>query len=247
MKIEIQTGDELNALLDALGDEIVDAQIYDRLSRELVGSIEEYKREFQQSNTFWHLTLDSLNEACLIRLCRIYDQHSSGLNLVNLLETIKANSHLFHEEHFRDRLRDNVFVDSLAQSDRVPPTKELDADIEYASCKNPIVKKLTIWRNKIYAHRDAQISLGGKRILESNPISGVEIMDLLDQSFKIFNRYSSLYRASSWSRQIVGHDDYQSLLKFLRLGLEKSDEDIARELAGIRERTTQESVDRDAG
>ena len=88
----------------------------------------------------------------------------------------------------------NVFVDSLAQSDRVPPTKELDADIEYASCKNPIVKKLTIWRNKTYAHRDAQIALGGKRILESNSISGVEIMDLFDQSFKIFNRYSSLYR-----------------------------------------------------
>jgi hypothetical protein len=197
MKIDIQTDDELNKLLDALAGEIVDAQIYHRLFCDLTDSIAEYSREFLQSNTFWSLTLDSLKEARLIRLCRVFDQNSTGLNLVNLLETIKANSHFFQEEHFRDHLRNNAFIDSLAETDRVPAPDQLDADIEYASSKNPLVKKLMVWRNKIIAHRDVKISLGKTQILESNPPSQFEIENLLNQSLLIFNRYSSLYKAST--------------------------------------------------
>ena len=142
MKIKIQTSDELNSLLDVLAREIVDAQIYHRLFCDLIDSISDHEREFQQSNTFWSLTIDSLKEARLTQLCRVFDQECSSLNLVNLL----------------------------------------------------------------------------------------------DKSFSIFNRYSSLYRASTWSRQIIGHDNYKSLLEFLRLGLQKWDEDSETELAEIRER-----------
>ena len=246
MKIKIQTGDELNSLLDSLAREIVDAQIYHRLFCDLIGSISEHQREFQQSNTFWSLTLDSLKDARLTRLCRVFDQESSSLNLVNLLETIKANLHLFEAHHFRERLRDNAFVDSLAELDRVPPERQLDEDIGYASCANPLVKKLMIWRNNIVAHRGAKVSLGKKQVLEDNPLAQPEIEELLNQSFTIFNRYSSLYRASTWSRQVIGHDDYQSLLKFLRLGLQKWDEDIEKEIAGIRERRAEQPAQGDA-
>jgi hypothetical protein len=234
MKIDIQTGAELSKLLDTLAHEIVDAHIYHKLFSDLTDSITEYSREFQQSNTFWGLTIDSLKEARLIRLCRVFDQNSDGLNLVNLLETIKANLHLFQEEHFRDRLRNNAFIDSLAETNRVPSPDQLDGDIDYASSRNPLVKKLMIWRNKIVAHRDAKVSLGKIRTLESNPISNLEIEELLSQSLIIFNRYSSLYTASTWSRQVIGHDDYRSLLKFLRLGIQKWDENIEQELTRLR-------------
>ena len=230
MKINIQSDDELNRLLDVLAQEIVDAQIYHRLFCDLIDSIDAYEREFQQSNTFWSLTIDSLKEARLTRLCRVFDQESNSLNLVNLLETIKANLHMFEEHHFRERLRENAFVESLAKSDRVPPEGQLDEDIAYASCTNPLVKKLMIWRNNIVAHRGAKTALGKKQILEDNPLTQKEIEELLNQSFTIFNRYSSLFRASTWSRQVIGHDDCQSLLKFLRLGLKKWEEDIETEL-----------------
>jgi hypothetical protein len=226
MKIRIKTSEQLAKLLKALAGEITSAHIYHRLFCDLVDSIPTYKREFQQSNTFWHLTLDSLKEVRLSRLCRVFDQKSRSLNLVNLLDTIKANPHLFQEEPFRKRLRDSAFVDSLARDNRVPCDEELNRDIEYASTKNPLVKKLIVWRNNIVAHRSVALSLGETRHLDQRPISKAEIEELLASSLAIFNKYSSLYSAETWSRQIIGHDDYKSLLSFVRRGLQKRDEEI---------------------
>lgn len=242
MNIKIQTSEELDRLLDALAQEIINAQICHRLFRDLVDVIPDYEREFQQSKTFWSLTLNSYKDARLSRLCRVFDQESSSLNLVNLLETIKDNLHLFKEEHFRQRLQENAFVDSLAKMHRVPEAKQIDDDIEYSSCRNPLVKKLMIWRNNIVAHRGAKAALGKKRVLEDNPLSQEEIEELLDKSFEIFNRYSSLYRASTWSRKVIGHDDYKSTLKFIRLGLQKWDEDLEKELEEIKRRRTEQAA-----
>ncbi|MEO1590105.1 MAG: hypothetical protein AAFU71_02310 [Cyanobacteria bacterium J06632_22] len=229
MKIAISSGDELNHLLDALGQEIVEAQIYHRLLCDLVAAIPEYKREFKESNTFWHVTINSLKEARLIRLCRVFDQNSSSLNLVNLLEIIKENLHLFTEEQLRERIKDNVFADSLCHFYRPPNKSQLETDIEYASCRNLLIKKLMIWRNNIVAHRGIKVVLSQQNILHRNPLSNEEIENLLTTGLRIFNRYSSLYRASSNSGQIIGHNDYKYLLDFIRLGLQKWDEDIDKE------------------
>ena len=238
--MKIQTSDELNQSLDALAQEIVDAQIYHRLFCDLIDAIPDYERVFQQSNTFWRLTLDSLKEARLTRLCRVFDQHSSSLNLVNLLEAIEENRHLFEEDHFRQRLKDNAFVDSLAQSHHVPEKNQLKTDIEYASCRNPLVKKLMIWRNNIVAHRGAKVSLGKKQVLEDNPLSQEEIEELLDQSLKILNRYSRLYRASTWSQLAIGHDDYKLILNLIQRGLQKRDEDLEKERDEMRRRRAEQ-------
>lgn len=155
------------------------------------------------------------------------------------MKTIKANLQYFDEKHFRHRLKDNAFVDSLAKDDRMPNESQLDKDLCFASSQNPLVKKLMIWRNNIIAHRGAKVSLGKNDILADNPLTPEEIETLLDECFIIFNRYSSLYRASSWSRKVVGHDDYQSLLKFIRLGLQKWDEDIEKELQVLKSKKIQ--------
>jgi len=245
MEIKIKSADELNKLLDALALEIVDANIYHRLYSDLVDSIKDNAREFSQSNTFWSFTLDSLQDARMIRLCRVFDQKSKSLNLFNLLETIKANVHFFEKKHFRERLKDNAFVESLAEVDRIPNESQLDKDIWFASDQNPLVKKLMIWRNNIIAHRAAKVSLGKDEILADNPLSQQEIEKLLDECFTIFNRYSSLYRASTWSRKVVGHDDYKSLLKFIRLGLQKWDEDIEKELQELKRKQAQQDTPAD--
>jgi hypothetical protein len=226
MKIDIKNDDELNKLLNALSQEIIRAQVYHKLFCDLVDSIVEYEHEFNQSKTFWRLSLDSLKEVRLIHLCRVFDQEPKGLNLRNLLETIKANLHFFQKENFRNRLQNNVFVDSLSKTNRVPSICQINEDIKYSHSSNPIVKKLMIWRNKIIAHRDAKVSLGKTQILKNNPLSESEIETLLDKSFNILNRYLNLYSASTWSRKAIGHNDYLSLLKFLRIGLEKYTEDI---------------------
>jgi hypothetical protein len=63
MKIEIQTSEELNILLDALAKEIVKANDYYRLFRNLVTAMPSHEREFLQSNTFWTLTLDAIRDS----------------------------------------------------------------------------------------------------------------------------------------------------------------------------------------
>ena len=72
--------------------------------------------------------------------------------------------------------------------------------------------------------------LGRTKFLENNPLSEMEIEQLLEHSLTIFNKYLSLYKASELSRQllILGHDDYKSLLKFISLGLKKWDEDTSK-------------------
>ena len=57
----------------------------------------------------------------------------------------------------------------------------------------------------------------------------MEMEQLLEHSLAIFNKYSSFYKASTRSTQllILGQDDYKDLLKFIGLGLKKWDEETS--------------------
>jgi len=233
MKIKIKTGEELSQLLDALANEIVFAHIYYRLLCDLAKARATHEREFSNFNTFWTLTLGSLRTAYQTHLCRIYDQESTSLNLVNLLHTIQSNLHFFSESNFRERLKGNAFVDSLAKTKRMPEKDEVENDMKLVSCENLIVKKLIIWRNNIVAHKGAKVALGNKQVLLDNPLSDSEIEKLLEQSIDIFNKHCSLYKATTHSSGIIGHDDYKHLLKFIGLGLQKWDEDIEKQYEAI--------------
>jgi hypothetical protein len=236
MEIKIKTGEELTKLLNSLSKEIVLAHIHYRLLCDLVKAKSTYEREFQSFNTFWTLTLGALRTSYQTNLCRVYDQESTSLNLVNLLHTIQANLHLFSEVHFRKRLAGNAFVDSLAKIKRIPQKSEVENDVKLVTCKNPLVKKLMIWRNNIVAHQGAKIVLGNNQVLLNNPLSDDEIKLLLKQSLSTFNKYSDLYEASTHSSGIIGHDDYEHLLKTIRFGFQKRDEEIEKqyEAVGVR-------------
>lgn len=235
MEIKIKTDAELKLLFEGLSKEIVDASIYHRLLCGLIESRQNDHKPFVESNTFWYLTFQSLNDARLIHLCRVYDTHSKSLNIVNLLETIKANLHLFSEENRRKRLGkrhcDNAFIDSLVQISHLPSLEQLEKDLKLTSCQNPIVERLIVWRNNIVAHTGAKTVLQKNKILAENLISKEDVEKLLDQSMEIFNRYSSMYDANIYSRQIICHEDYKSLLKFINLGLEKWEEGVATQIA----------------
>jgi len=219
MEITIKNGEELEKLLDELGKDIYAAKDYHLLYCNIATETEQYVEVFDQSNTFWDLTLNALHDAKILRLCRFYDQEKSSLSILSLLNTIELNPDYFNKQHFRDRLKENKFVDSLAQRNR-DPLEILKRDIEYVSCDSA-VKKLLIWRNCTIAHRGAKVSLGKIDKLEENPLSATEIEELLDKGIDIFSRYYRLFRASSYSLKIAGHDDYKSLLELANLGLTK--------------------------
>ena len=118
--IEIKDSAEFERLLKALSDDVVDAHIHYQLYKELIEAISKHPLVVQQSNTFWTFTLQAHLNSSIYALFRAYDQNTSSLHLRSWLYTIRANLHLFDETGFRERLKDNPYVASLAQDSRKP-------------------------------------------------------------------------------------------------------------------------------
>lgn len=233
MQIQIRDSSEFHSLLLALVDELVDAHIHFRLFKSLNADIPEYVRVFNQSCAFWQLTLRAHLDAVFLRLCKAYDQYGGGnpsLNLRNLLDTVAANLYLFDEPNFRERLRDNPFVDSLAATSRRPDLAQLQQDLLSVSSSDPLVNKLTIWRNNFYAHRSPAQILDAEVFARTYPLPLEDIEGLLNNGITIVNRYSDLFVATRHLPSMVGQNDYSWLLK------------VAKEELDRRERSFQEEV-----
>lgn len=234
MQIKISSAEEFERLLNALSDETVTACIHFRLYSDLEAARAQYATEFNQSWTFWSLTFQAHWDTTLFRLCKIYDQHSTSLNLRNLLDTIEANIGIFDVENFRERLKGNSFVDSLASGAKRPDLGELKKDMEAVSESNPSVKALVFWRNNFFAHRSAKHVAAKKSLADHYTVDISAVESLLKNAMRILNSYSALFRASSYSTQIVGHDDYRYVLETISGAVKKHDEELARELGRIR-------------
>lgn len=234
MKINIESAEQFDKLLNTLSDEIVYAECYFKLYKDLLNAVPDYIEVFNESNTFWSLTMHALLDVTLSRLCRVYDTHQDSLNLLNLLDTIKANLEIFETEKFKERLRENPFVESLAQTARKPDADILNSDMKSVCNVDHLVKKLVIWRNNIIAHRTALNVVEQKNIIHDYPITRDEISNLLTRATTILNRYSGLFRASTYSTHIVGADDYLYILKTIKEKIDKHKRNIASEVARYR-------------
>lgn len=235
MKIEIENPEQFGSLLNALVGECVGGEIYFKLYKNLLNAIPEYKEVFNESNTFWSLTVRALLDATLSCLCRVYDQHSQSLSIKNLLDTIEANLEIFDTANFKERLRGNPFVDSLAQTARKPDTGKLDRDKTLIGNKDHLVNKLVIWRNNIISHRSASNVVNEKDITKDYPLTTDDVSKLVTRATDISNSYSGLFQASTTSTQIVGHDDYLHVLKSIKGMICKQKEEIASEIARSRQ------------
>jgi len=230
MRIKISCADEFERLLNALCDETVTACIHFRLYTDLEVARPQYSTAFNQSWTFWSLTFQSHWDTTLFRLCKIYDRHASSLNLRNLIDTIEDNIKIFDVEDFRERLKGNSFVDSLASGAKRPDIAELKKDRETVNDTNPQVKALVFWRNNFFAHRSARHVAEKKNLTDHYTFDTSDVESLLKNAMRILNTYSVLFRASSYSTQIVGYDDYQYVLRTISETVERHKRELDREL-----------------
>lgn len=233
MEIKITSDTEFQKLLTALAGEVVDTNIHWRLLRDLGEKTEAFSREINQSSTFWSFTFRAHLHSTIFGLMRIFDGNSKSLSLTNLLDTIVANLQIFDVNKFRKRLKKNPFVNSLAEEARKPDEQQLKLDVAFSSNDHEIVKKLTIWRSNLFAHRNAENVLSGKNIASDFPLKDDEIGVLVDGSVEILNRYSSLFGAATYSPKIIGHDDYKFVLESLTYRLESIDRDLEDEMEKI--------------
>jgi hypothetical protein len=230
MRINISTGDQFNKLLSGLENELIYAELYFNLFNGLAKTTKEYSKEANQSKTFWTMLFTSFKDSVYIRLCRIYDQNTKSLNLVNLIDTINKNRHLFSKDCFKERNKEHADSDWLSKSTKIPTIDEIEKDIKLTNNKNPIVKKLMIWRNNIVAHKNPKISLGNTDILNVNELSEKEVKTLLDTAWDIFNKYSCYFNASTMSRMFFGGDDFKKIFKHIRKSMEYDREKRKQEL-----------------
>ena len=215
MRRQAFTSDEFRLLIAGLGNDISQAAIHYRLYQGLLEALRDYGRAMREHWTFWSLTIVAHRDAAIFRLCRVYDQEESALGLPNWLEAIRVNAHLFDEKAFRDRLRDNPFVESLAATARKPETEQLKEDVKLVSTDNADVKTLAILRNNLFAHHSPTYALHASAFLEGYPLSTEAVWRLIEQATTILNRYSTLFQAQIYSTQIVGGEDYLTLLRII--------------------------------
>ena len=211
--INIYNSSEFELLLSALSRDIVNANIYYKLLKDINSELESKPLVAIQSRAFWSLTQESLLISTTTLLCRAYDQNNKSLSLHNLLLTITENMLLFDEANFRERKKGNPFVDSLAQSPRKPDVELLKDDIALCSKKDELVKNLTVHRGSTLAHLNAKNIVKKNNINDKNPLPFADLGILLARAKEILNRYSSLFSASTYSTQIIGHDDFKYIFE----------------------------------
>jgi len=73
---------EFERLLDRLADDITDAAIFRKLLADLNALLDDYSREFSQSQTFWSLSFQAYAEVVLYRLGRVFVSQTGALSLV---------------------------------------------------------------------------------------------------------------------------------------------------------------------
>ncbi|MEW6665317.1 MAG: hypothetical protein AB1512_08865 [Thermodesulfobacteriota bacterium] len=227
--IRIKDSAEFDSLMKGLARDIVNANIHYRLHKNLKDAIPEYVTELNQSAAFWNLTISAQVDATLLRLCRAFDSHTASLSLSRLLATIKYNLQIFDKPQFKNRLKDNPFVESLARDYRIPEKEELEADFALVSDSDPLVKRLLAWRNNIGAHRNPRETLSPNSVVA--PMKYSDIEELLGRAIMLLNKYSLLFGALAYSASIVGADDYKYVLDCIRKNIAARDREFKEEMA----------------
>lgn len=238
--VKIKDAEEFQRLLDALARDVVDAHIHFHLYRDLSNSLSDHDLVVAQSQNFWSLTLQAHFDTCIHRLSIAFDQEKSSLHLRSWLLTIKENLNIFDENNFRERLRDNPFVESLADDPRRPNEAELEADIASCTTNDPLVKTLMIRRGSKIAHRSAKNVVAAKDVGDTHPLTYGDVEALLDRAIGLLNKYSRLFAANTFSTQIVGHDDYRYIIESVDAAVRRSREQRAIELEKLSKRGRRE-------
>jgi hypothetical protein len=187
----------LNTLAGDLGRVTDRLTLYRKLRKARKGS---FSKAFINAPAFWSAVQGSLHDAAIHGLARAYDQREQRdvLTLKTVLDTIYSAPRF---------LMDGVTLDH----------NQLRADLRAVSHRtNPSVKHLMLWRNNLFAHRSADKILSGRVLSTDYPLTWKEIEGLLETGFDIVNRYSDLFFATVTSRNVVGRDDYLSLLSLLQ-------------------------------
>lgn len=215
------TADDFATLLRALSADIVDAHIHWRLAGDISKALREHPVVAAQSNTFWYLTRKAHVATALQGLARAFDQEQSSLHLLSWLQIIRDGQSIFEVKEFKARLRDNPFVESLADTAKRPDPATLDADIASCCSADPAVNLLVRYRGSRAAHRSKRLALEPQRTAAAPSLTDPVVEALLERARTILNRYSYMFSAATYSTSIVGGDDYKYIFSSVESAVQR--------------------------
>lgn len=210
MILQSSNSDQFQRLLDSLAADVLDAGYHLQLRNALLRATDEYREEFAEYPTFWHLALSAQESAVVAHLFRAYDQTQDSLSLQNLIDTIRDNAHLFGAKT-TTHLPPVVNPDSMR-----PDSSALQQDRLSVSPKDPLVARLVGLRGNFFAHRSSHRSTGSLGLDARMAMTPAELEELWRRGLSIINRYSQLFRHNTWAASLTGQEDYKALLAALR-------------------------------
>lgn len=207
--------EDFRKLSVALAEEAQSARIDYKMYQDLVNAASEYEIVIQQSRAFWTMTVQALLNSAILRLCRIYDQQKSSMNLARWLKIIKHNQNWFKEPL------------DLAR---------LEHDIAYASNTNPLVKNLTKYRGNVVAHMGENYVLDIHSTRKSFKLTYGNLKELFQSALDTVNHYTTAHIGHSWSPNLVGADDFTFIFRRLKDSIEQSRAEQEAEIEKYRNR-----------
>lgn len=210
MILQTSNSEQFERLLDSLAADVLDAGYHLQLRNSLLRAGAEHREDFEQYRTFWHLTLTAQESSAFAHLFRAYDQDKESLSLLNLIDTIRDNAHLFGA-------KTSALLPAVVNPDSMrPDSAALQQDRLSVSPKDPLVARLVGLRGNFFSQRVSSPAISKLALDSRFAMSSADLEELWRRGLSIINRYSQLFRHTPWATSLSGQEDYKSLLEALR-------------------------------
>jgi hypothetical protein len=199
--------------------DINELQNHDRVFSGVVENLTRYPRLSHNFPAFFNAFYSAMRTDLIIRLGRIYDPEGTGresCTLARCLRLLRDSPQFFTDEAIGSRLSEdyreaNAGFLAWHRLDEAQIVKDL-SQIEQSR------ERLIKLRHKLYAHKDVETVLSGKR--DGFLTSHDEVRELIQLAHEIWNRYSQIWNAATYSEKpLGGGDDYKWLFNYLRRGM----------------------------
>jgi hypothetical protein len=208
---------EFQRVFKEVRSDINDLQMHDKIFTGVIEELGKYERISINFPAFFTAFLSAMRTDLVIRLGRIYDPESShdSCTLARCLSTLRDNPQFFTPSAVTARLNE---VYRKGDPDYLSfhrlDLKRIETDLDKIT---KIRQRLINLRHKVYAHKDLETVLSGKQVefLSTHE----EVKELIRLAHDVWNHYSLIWNASTWTTMTIGEDDYKYLFTTLRRGM----------------------------
>ena len=209
---------EFKRVFNEVRRDINELQLHDQVFSGTVETLTKYPQIANNFRGFFTAFYSAMRTDLIIRLGRIYDPESTGhesCTLLRCLESIRDNPDFFTDEAIKSRLSEDYRKSNPKfLIFHRPDLKQIENDLgQIIKNRKPLINL----RHKQYAHKDLETVLFGKRDVFLSKHE--EVKELIKLAHEIWNRYSQIWEASTYSTMIIYGDDYKWLFTFLRRGM----------------------------